>query len=167
MAKFGAYARVSFCPLCGVEALEKDRYREAKNCPKAEYICKSCGFGFRICESARVQLANQLFANERKYRNHKTMGEGVSPEIAEKAVQFLEVPMRRMSMRTWLRKYLPKLRSTRVERTNLAAGSQGGETKPTAAFASSSSPCGQERPTSEPAPAVPAQVPGGNESSPK
>lgn len=118
MAKYGAYARAAFCPLCGVESLEKDRFRESKNCPKAEYICRSCGFGFRICESARVQLANTMFAKERQYRTHKTMGDGVPPEIAERAVQFLEGPLRRMSLRSWLGKYLPRFRKAREEMKN-------------------------------------------------
>jgi hypothetical protein len=96
-----------------MEALEKDRYRDAQNCDRAEYICKSCGFGFRIGQSARVTMATNLFQEHRRYRDHKTMGAGVPEEVKQKFVEFLEGPMRRCSMRTWLAKFVPKFREAR------------------------------------------------------
>ena len=87
MSHKGAYSGLRFCPKCGVESLEFDRYRPT--CDKPEYICKTCGLGFRILESARVQMANQLFKQHRTMRVGKIY-EGVSPEVAERWVKFTE-----------------------------------------------------------------------------
>lgn len=90
MARKGDYSNLRFCPKCGVEAIEFDRYREHKSCSHAEYICKSCGLGFRISRSSRVETADALFKQHRKVRTGK-MGDGVSPEAAEQWIRHTEV----------------------------------------------------------------------------
>jgi hypothetical protein len=77
----GPYREVRFCPLCGVESLDKDRYLEEKNCPHAEYVCRTCGLGFRIGPSRRVATADDLLREHRKRRNNR-FGDGVSEENA-------------------------------------------------------------------------------------
>jgi rubredoxin len=77
----GPYREVRFCPRCGVESLDKDRYLEGKNCPHAEYVCRTCGLGFRIGPSRRVAAADDLFREHRK-RRHNRFADGVSEENA-------------------------------------------------------------------------------------
>lgn len=79
----GNYKDCRFCPKCGVETLERDRYMEAKNCPHAEYLCRLCGFGFRIGQSARVTLALKLFREHRQIR-HNQFADDVTDENKEK-----------------------------------------------------------------------------------
>lgn len=78
----GPYRECRFCPKCGVESLERDRYEEAKNCPHAEYICRTCGLGFRIGPSKRVAAADDLFREHRKMRHNK-FGDGVAESEKE------------------------------------------------------------------------------------
>lgn len=89
MAHHGDYSRLRFCPKCGVESIEFDRYKEHKNHPHAEYICRTCGLGFRIGRSYRVEAADLLFKRHRQLRTGK-MGDGVSPEAAEKWIKATE-----------------------------------------------------------------------------
>lgn len=110
MPKVGPYSRCRFCPLCGNETLQKDDYKQGRTKSSAEYICRTCGFGFRIGASARVYMIDEMHRDIRKQRTHKTMGAGVPPDVAEKCVEFLEGPMRKTSMRAWLNKWLPRLR---------------------------------------------------------
>lgn len=79
----GPYRNCRFCPKCGVESLDKDRYMEAKNCPYAEYICGVCGFGFRLVPSRRVAVAEEYFREDRKVRLGKFQ-DGVSEENKQK-----------------------------------------------------------------------------------
>jgi predicted RNA-binding Zn-ribbon protein involved in translation (DUF1610 family) len=87
----GDYSKCRFCPKCGVESLQVDRYREGRRtgCNVAEYICGTCGFGFRITNSARVAAADLLFSQHRKLRGGK-FEQGVPIEVAEKWVEFTE-----------------------------------------------------------------------------
>lgn len=85
----GDYSKCRFCPKCGVESLEFDRYRENKGFPKAEFICRTCAFGFCITQSARVTAADTLFRQSRKVRDGK-FSDGVAPEVAEKWIEFTE-----------------------------------------------------------------------------
>ena len=89
MTHRGDYSGLRFCPKCGVGSLEFDRYREPKNFPIAEYICMTCGFGFRISQSKRVQDADVMFKRDRQLRTNK-FEMGVTPATAEKWVEFTE-----------------------------------------------------------------------------
>lgn len=78
----GPYKDVRFCPKCGVESLDRDRYMEDKNVPHAEYVCRTCGLGFRIGPSKRVGTAENLFREHRRMRHNK-FGDGVTAENAQ------------------------------------------------------------------------------------
>jgi rubredoxin len=68
MSRHGQYRKLRFCPRCGVEGLERDNYNVSENFPHAEYLCRICGFGFRIGTSKRVALAETMFAETRRQR---------------------------------------------------------------------------------------------------
>lgn len=55
-----------FCPWCGVSNISRDEYKNRNR--RVEFICGSCGVGFRLLESTRRQDANHLFTIERKVR---------------------------------------------------------------------------------------------------
>lgn len=72
------FAAARFCPWCGSESIRRDDYhlshptkRQQKNptCPPPEFVCSSCGTGFRLSASRRHSDANDLFAMHRKMRN--------------------------------------------------------------------------------------------------
>jgi len=96
----GDYSKCQFCPKCGVKSLEFDRYQESskKGIRNAEFICLTCGFGFRIEASARVQAANTLFRRHRAMRDGKFEC-GVSPEAAKEWVKFQEGRQERWKQR--------------------------------------------------------------------
>jgi rubredoxin len=109
MSKHGDYSGLRFCPRCGLERLEFDRYRERKSIPAAEYVCGGCGFGFRIQKSARVEDADLLFKRSRQVRVGK-FHEGIAPEVAEAFLEHTEKRherwYRRMLRRGTLGKFL-------------------------------------------------------------
>lgn len=61
---------VRFCPKCGVESVERDRYGEDRTPPryKCEWLCSACGFGFLVDRSMRSMVASQLATEMRKMR---------------------------------------------------------------------------------------------------
>lgn len=61
---------IRFCPRCGVESVQRDRYGEERTPPKfyCEWLCLSCGFGFKIDRSTRVAVAMQTAKEARKSR---------------------------------------------------------------------------------------------------
>lgn len=107
MSHKGDYAKCRFCPKCGLERIEFDRYRADSNYCKAEFVCNSCGFGFRLSESARVQAAAQLFAQERKVRTGK-FEHGVTPEAAEAWLKHTE-----KAHESWLQRLIRRGTATR------------------------------------------------------
>ena len=61
---------VKFCPKCGVDAIERDRYGEEREKPifRCEWICSACGFGFLVDRSLRALIASQMATEMRKMR---------------------------------------------------------------------------------------------------
>ena len=61
---------IRFCPKCGVESVERDRYGEERTPPKfaCEWICLACGLGFRVERSTRAAVAMQMSKEMRKSR---------------------------------------------------------------------------------------------------
>jgi hypothetical protein len=90
------HENVRFCPHCGVDAIERDFYRQASPQPGGggekgvrqipdgtEWICRICGFGFRITKSARHGTAENLLSRDRSLRNSVTFDtECVGAEVA-------------------------------------------------------------------------------------
>lgn len=66
----GLFAAARFCPFCGVEALDRDRYAETLQEPryKTEFVCTACGRGFQIGPSIRHIHAAQLTKDHRAMR---------------------------------------------------------------------------------------------------
>jgi hypothetical protein len=60
----------SYCPFCGTQALERDRYGETLENPryKNEFICSACGWGVQIMPSTRHQHAASLHRQHREQR---------------------------------------------------------------------------------------------------
>lgn len=94
MSTPSAWAKLRFCPRCGVEAIERDFYAQGGSVREAghretisdgcEYVCRICGFGFRIMKSKRVQIADQLHREHRQLRaNVKFETKCVGTQIAE------------------------------------------------------------------------------------
>lgn len=93
--KIQFHENVRFCPKCGVDSLERDYHRQAL--PKlggggekgtsqtdgTEWICLTCGLGFKIKKSTRWHLAEELFRSERKRSPVKFNVECVGQEIAD------------------------------------------------------------------------------------
>ncbi len=71
------YASCSFCPKCGVPNLERDNYRKdnepanKKSAGATEFICMTCGLGFLLTASKRVEHGNSLFKQHRALRSGK------------------------------------------------------------------------------------------------
>ena len=95
------HENIRFCPYCGVQSLERDWYKQAPPAPGGgggkgvkqvasgmEFICRTCGFGFRIGKSARWQLVEELHRRERRQRNNVTFDTPCVGEDIAKA--FLE-----------------------------------------------------------------------------
>jgi ribosomal protein L37E len=94
--KLAFHHNIKFCPHCGVEALERDWYKQAPPAPGGggekgvkqvangmEFICRLCGFGFRIGKSARWHTVEDLHKQERRLRNSVTFDtQCVGTEIA-------------------------------------------------------------------------------------
>lgn len=58
-----------FCPWCGVMSLQRDDYRnemikEQNNPDGVDYVCLTCGRGFRLNNSFRSRLAFRLLREE-------------------------------------------------------------------------------------------------------
>lgn len=67
------YAKCTFCPSCGVQNIERDRYRyenepDRKFRGRPEFLCLACGFGFLLAPSKRAESANIIFKSQRKLR---------------------------------------------------------------------------------------------------
>jgi hypothetical protein len=91
------HANIKFCPHCGVESLDRDWYKQAEPAPGGggekgkkqiasgvEFICRTCGFGFRIGKSARWHTVEDLHKKARQERNSVTFDtKCVGREIAE------------------------------------------------------------------------------------
>jgi hypothetical protein len=56
-----------FCPWCGTEAPVRDHFEGAPN-QRVEFVCLSCGVGYRLLESTRRNAAANLFRQQRKIR---------------------------------------------------------------------------------------------------
>jgi transposase-like protein len=73
MAGSGMLKHCKFCPKCGVESLDRDDYRIGpKSSGYPEFMCRTCGFAFRVHPSKRVEAAEALFASHRKMREGRT-----------------------------------------------------------------------------------------------
>jgi len=83
------FTEARFCPLCGCETLDRDDYRRehGKKSPAGrsgfefqspEFLCRICGFGFRLSPSLRHEHATSLF------RAHREMRPPVKNELGEK-----------------------------------------------------------------------------------
>lgn len=99
---------IRFCPKCGVETLERDYLRQSPPKPGAppeeqgekgrkavgdgsEWLCRVCGFGFRITKSARHCMVLDLISAERKLRSTvKFTAECVGAEVAQLYVEARE-----------------------------------------------------------------------------
>ena len=95
------HENVRFCPKCGIEALERDWHKQAE--PRkdgggetgvrqvtngTEWICKLCGFGFKIGKSTRYHLAEDLMKRDRSLRNAvafntKCVGQAIADAYCE------------------------------------------------------------------------------------
>ncbi len=66
----GTFAKLEFCPFCGVRGLERDRWGEKREKPvyKSEWICSSCGRGFAVHQSTRGMFASTLAKQHREMR---------------------------------------------------------------------------------------------------
>jgi hypothetical protein len=75
----GRFAKVRFCPACGVEALKRDNYRTEHKGERSsdgitddsgppEFVCEICGFAFRISASLRYRHAEIYFKRHRQLR---------------------------------------------------------------------------------------------------
>lgn len=71
----GDFSTVRFCPRCGVDNIQRDRYRVDTKVGEIkgkdlypEFICLVCGFGFLVRPSLRWEHSIRLFARERKLR---------------------------------------------------------------------------------------------------
>ena len=64
------YRDARFCPYCGAESLDRDRYGETLTKPryKNEFSCRACGVGIQISPSLRTQTANALAKSHRELR---------------------------------------------------------------------------------------------------
>lgn len=94
--KLRFHDNVRFCPHCGCEMLERDFYRQAPPQENGggpvgmkqinggtEWICKLCGFGFKIGKSSRYELAEQTIRKESTLRGAVRFDEQcVGKEIA-------------------------------------------------------------------------------------
>lgn len=93
-------ALIRFCPRCGSDRLERDWHhqsppqsggpekqgeRNRRQCADgSEWICHTCGFGFKITKSSRWNLAEVLIGNDRRLRNAvKFSRECVGDEVAD------------------------------------------------------------------------------------
>lgn len=73
-------SNIRFCPMCSCESLFRDSFRERHD-QHVEYWCGTCGFGFRIQPSRRVQEAEELTRRDRMLRMQKDFIErGLPPE---------------------------------------------------------------------------------------
>lgn len=78
-----AFSDLRYCPFCGLERLERDNWRQEHpragrgGRPKArdvnrslppDWICTSCGMGFKVGPSPRWEAAMTLFQEQRKLR---------------------------------------------------------------------------------------------------
>lgn len=95
------HENVRFCPKCGVEALERDYHRQSEPQPGGggekgraqtdggtEWVCKLCGFGFKIGKSTRYHLAEELIKRDRALRNAvkfntKCVGQAIADAFIE------------------------------------------------------------------------------------
>jgi len=81
-SKTSKFARLAYCPACGVASLSLDTYRKSLHKEKGytEYVCTTCGFGFHIGPSLRWEHAITLFAEHRRMRPvaDEIDGKGVS-----------------------------------------------------------------------------------------
>ena len=61
---------IRFCPRCGVQSIERDRYGEQRDPPKfhCEWLCLACGLGFRVDRSTRANVAMGMAKSMRKSR---------------------------------------------------------------------------------------------------
>lgn len=71
----GCFASIKFCPKCGVDNIQRDRYRVEVRVGAfkgkdfyPEFLCNVCGFGFQVKASLRWEHARALFKAERKLR---------------------------------------------------------------------------------------------------
>lgn len=73
MAGSGMLKNCRFCPKCGVESLDRDEYRSGRTkTGYPEFVCRTCGFAFRIHPSKRVEMADALFKDHRRMREGRT-----------------------------------------------------------------------------------------------
>lgn len=66
----GLFSKATFCPFCGVEGLERDRFGETSDKPrfKNEFLCTVCGKGIVIGPSTRYMQATALARGHRQMR---------------------------------------------------------------------------------------------------
>lgn len=70
------FSTCSFCPKCGVQNIQRDTYRQDnelnnRHSGRPEFICLTCGFGFLLSSSLRVEHGNALFKAHRSIRLQK------------------------------------------------------------------------------------------------
>jgi rubredoxin len=96
------FENVRFCPKCGVDALDRDYYHQAEPRPGGggetgrkqigsgtEWVCRICGFSFRIDKSVRWQQADELQRRDRQQRVGKP-SDGTTEEIRDAHVAHIE-----------------------------------------------------------------------------
>ena len=86
------FSQIKFCPNCGVDNIQRDRYRVEIRAGEIrakdfypEFVCNVCGFGFSVRPSFRWEHANRLFSEERKLRPPSNREEnGKTPKTKSK-----------------------------------------------------------------------------------
>ena len=58
-----------FCPWCGTQTLERDKFGDNWADKPPSFICTACRAGFTLTRSPRTEFAIELFSRERPTKN--------------------------------------------------------------------------------------------------
>lgn len=100
MSKLQYSRNVAFCPKCGGRTLDRDEYRKQ---PKdgCDFVCRICGFGFRISKSARWNAAEELFRLSRQHAPVKFSTASVGEATANAFLEHLSTEHTRRRIRNF------------------------------------------------------------------
>lgn len=96
----GKLGRARYCPWCGTQTLERDRFNQNDTHhadSHISYLCTTCQTGFSLYNSPRVMFAHRMFADDRqlrppeeRIRQQLKIPQGGCPPLADRGLEDLE-----------------------------------------------------------------------------